>query len=70
VKVSTQRLPESQVLPGDEVDLEQMERSLDKAQRRLAQRVEVPGFRKAKRLRTCSNVTSAARALSTKRSTA
>lgn len=48
MKVSTQRLPESQVLLEIEVDPEQMERSLDKAQRRLAQRVEVPGFRKGK----------------------
>jgi trigger factor len=48
VKVSTQRLPESQVLLEIEVDPEQMERSLEKAQRRLAQRVEVPGFRKGK----------------------
>jgi len=48
VKISTQRLPESQVLLEIEVDPEQMERSLDKAQRRLAQRVEVPGFRKGK----------------------
>jgi len=48
VKVSTQRLPESQVLLEIEVDPEQMERSLDKAYKRLVQRVEVPGFRKGK----------------------
>jgi trigger factor len=48
VKVTTQRLPESQVLLEIEVDPEQMERSIDKAFRRLAQRVEVPGFRKGK----------------------
>jgi trigger factor len=48
VKVSTQRLPDSQVLLEIEADPEQMERSLDKAYRRLAQRVEVPGFRKGK----------------------
>jgi trigger factor len=48
VKVSTQRLPESQVLLEIEVDSEQMERSMDKAFRRLAQHVEVPGFRKGK----------------------
>ena len=48
VKVSTQRLPESQVLLEIEVDAQQMDRSLEKAQRRLAQRVEVPGFRKGK----------------------
>ena len=48
MKVSTKRLPESQVLLEVEADPEQMERSLDKAYRRLAQRVEVPGFRKGK----------------------
>jgi trigger factor len=48
VKVSTQRLPESQVLLEIEADSEQMERSLGKAYRRLAERVEVPGFRKGK----------------------
>jgi trigger factor len=48
VKVSTQRLPESQVLLEIEVDPVQMERSLDKAYRRLVQQVEVPGFRKGK----------------------
>jgi trigger factor len=48
VKVTTQRLPESQVLLEIEVDPEQMQRSLDKAYRRLVQRVEVPGFRKGK----------------------
>jgi len=48
VKVSAQRLPESQVLLEIEVDPEQMERSLDKAYRKLVQRVDVPGFRKGK----------------------
>ena len=48
VKVSTQRLPESQVALEIEVDAEQMERSLDRAYRKLVQRVEVPGFRKGK----------------------
>jgi trigger factor len=48
MKVSTQRLPESQVLLEIEADPEQMERSLEKAYRRLSQRVEVPGFRKGK----------------------
>ncbi len=48
MKVSTQRLPESQVLLEIEVDPEQMERSLDKAYRKLAQRVDIPGFRKGK----------------------
>lgn len=48
MKVTTQRLPESQVLLEIEIDPDQMERSLDKAYRRLSQKVEVPGFRKGK----------------------
>ena len=48
MKVSTKRLPDSQVLLEVEADEQQMERSLDKAFRRLSQRVEVPGFRKGK----------------------
>ncbi len=48
MKVSSQRLPESQVVLEIEVEPEQMERSLDRAYRRLAQRIEVPGFRKGK----------------------
>ncbi|TMB96943.1 MAG: trigger factor [Chloroflexi bacterium] len=48
MKVSSQRLPESQVLLEVEVDPEQMERSMDRAYRRLVQRYEVPGFRKGK----------------------
>ncbi len=48
VRVSTQRLPESQVVLEIEVDSDQMERSLDKAYRKLVQRVAVPGFRKGK----------------------
>ena len=48
MKVTTQRLPESQVLLEIEVDPDQMQHSLDKAFRRLVQRVEVPGFRKGK----------------------
>lgn len=48
MKVSTQVLPEAQVLLEIEVDQEQMERSMDRAYRNLAQRIEVPGFRKGK----------------------
>lgn len=48
VKVTAQRLPESQVVLEIEVDPEQMERSLHKAYRRLVQRTAVPGFRKGK----------------------
>ncbi len=48
MKVSSRRLPESRVILEIEVDREQMERSMDRAYRRLVQRVEVPGFRKGK----------------------
>jgi len=48
VKVTSQRLPESQIVLEIEVDPEQMERSLDRAYRRLVQKFEVPGFRKGK----------------------
>ncbi|MDO8615979.1 MAG: trigger factor [Dehalococcoidia bacterium] len=48
MKVSAQRLPESQIVLEIEVDPDQMERSLDRAYRRLVQRVDVPGFRKGK----------------------
>ncbi|HEY5640102.1 MAG TPA: trigger factor, partial [Dehalococcoidia bacterium] len=48
MKVSTQRLPESQVLLEIEVDGKQMERSMDRAYRKLVQNIEVPGFRKGK----------------------
>jgi len=48
VKVSTQKLPESQVLLEVEVDSDIFEKSMDKAYRKLAERVNVPGFRKGK----------------------
>ena len=48
VKVSTQRLPECQVLLEIEVDGKQMERSMDRAYRKLVQHIDVPGFRKGK----------------------
>ena len=48
VKVSTQKLPESQVLLEVEVDSDVFEKSMDKAYRKLAGRVNVPGFRKGK----------------------
>jgi trigger factor len=48
VKVSSQRIPDSQVLLEVEVDEEQMEKSLERAYRRLVQQIEVPGFRKGK----------------------
>ena len=48
MKVSAQKLPESQVLLEIEVDPDQMEKSMDRAYRKLVQRVNVPGFRKGK----------------------
>jgi trigger factor len=48
VKVSTERIPESQVVLEIEVEPERLERSLERAYRRLAQKTEVPGFRKGK----------------------
>ncbi len=48
MKVSTQKLPESQVLLEIEVDTDQMEKSMDRAYRKLVQKIDVPGFRKGK----------------------
>jgi len=48
VKVSTERIPDSQVVLEIEVEPERMEKSLEKAYRRLAQRTKVPGFRQGK----------------------
>lgn len=48
MKVSAQKLPESQVLLEIEVDPDQMEKSLDLAYKKLVQKVNVPGFRKGK----------------------
>jgi trigger factor len=48
LKVSAERLPQSQVALEIEVDPERVERSLEQAYRRLAQRTRVPGFRPGK----------------------
>lgn len=48
MKVSAQKLPESQVLLEIEVDPDQMEKSMDRAYKKLVQKVDVPGFRKGK----------------------
>ena len=48
MKVSTERIPESQVVLEIEVEPERLERTLERAYRRLAQKTEVPGFRKGK----------------------
>jgi len=48
MKVSSERMPESQVVLEIEVEPERLERSLERAYRQLAQKTEVPGFRKGK----------------------
>src|SRR3970040_422707 len=48
VRVSAERIPESQVVLQIEIEPDQMERALDKAYRRLVQRAEIPAFRKGK----------------------
>lgn len=48
MKVSTEKLPDSQVLLQIDVDPADMEKSMDRAYRKLVQRVDVPGFRKGK----------------------
>ncbi|MDP2950594.1 MAG: trigger factor family protein, partial [Chloroflexota bacterium] len=48
MKVSTERIPESQVVLEIEVEPERLEASLERAYRRLAQKTRIPGFRKGK----------------------
>jgi trigger factor len=48
VKVSTERVPQSQVVLEIEVEPERLEQSLDAAYRRIVQRTNVPGFRRGK----------------------
>ncbi len=48
MKVSTERIPQSQVVLEIEVEPERLERSLDAAYRRMVQRTNVPGFRRGK----------------------
>jgi trigger factor len=48
VKVSAERIEDSQVVLDVELDDEQIERGLDLAYRRLVNRVAIPGFRKGK----------------------
>ncbi|MBI2303490.1 MAG: trigger factor [Chloroflexi bacterium] len=52
VKVSTERLANSQVALDIEVEPEAVAQSMERAYRRLAERVNVPGFRKGKAPRT------------------
>ncbi len=48
MKVTLERLPESRVQLEIEVDEERLEKSLDQAYKRIAQRTNIPGFRKGK----------------------
>jgi trigger factor len=48
VKVTTEKLPKSLLALDIELDKAQLEKGLDRAARRLSQKVNVPGFRKGK----------------------
>ena len=48
MKVSTERIPQSQVVLEIEVEPERLEKSLDAAYRRIVQRTNVAGFRRGK----------------------
>jgi trigger factor len=48
VKVTTEKLPKSLLALDVELDRDQVEKGLDRAARRLSQKVNVPGFRKGK----------------------
>lgn len=48
VKVTTEKLPKSLLALEIELDRDQVERGLDRAARRISQKVAIPGFRKGK----------------------
>lgn len=48
MKVTVERIPESQVLLNIEIDPERVESSIDQAYKRLAPRARIPGFRPGK----------------------
>ncbi len=48
MKVSAERIPDSQVVLEIEVEPERLDKSMDRAYRQLAQKASVPGFRKGK----------------------
>lgn len=52
MKVTLERLPESRVQLDIEVDDERLEKSLDSAYKRLAQKARIPGFRPGRRRAT------------------
>lgn len=48
VKVTTEKLPKSLLALDIELDAAQVEKGLDRAARRISQKVQIPGFRKGK----------------------
>jgi trigger factor len=48
VKVTTEKLPKSLLAIEVELDRDQIEKGLDRAARKIAQQVTIPGFRKGK----------------------
>lgn len=48
MKVTTERLPKSLLALDIELDRDQVEKGLDRAARRISQKVNIPGFRKGK----------------------
>lgn len=48
MKVTAERLPDSQILLQIEVDPERVQKSVERAYRRLSERINVPGFRRGK----------------------
>ena len=48
MKVTTEKLPKSLLALDIELDRDQVEKGLDRAARRLSQKVNIPGFRKGK----------------------
>ena len=48
MKVSTEKLPKSLLALDIELDATQVEKGLDRAARRISQKVQIPGFRKGK----------------------
>jgi len=61
VKVTAERLPESQVRLEIASDEQEFQKAFDRATQRLSQRVTVPGFRRGKAPRTLVSGTSAGR---------
>ena len=52
LKVTAERIPDSQVLLNIEIDPDRVKSSLDQAYKRLAPRTRIPGFRPGKSTRS------------------